>query len=230
MHTSAGGRRRFVAGLAAGGATALLGCHGAGESEARGAIITPGEDLMGEHGIVRRIMVVWTEIDGPLRRGEPIDASALASSVDVLQWFIERYHERVEEEQVFPRLEHAGREVALVHTLRAQHEIGRAVTRELSERIAAGIDETTRAPIADRLGDHARMYAAHASREDTIVFPALRDIVGDGWAELGEQFDQHEDRTIGEGGLARALAQVEAVERAFGLSDLATFTPPRRPA
>lgn len=183
---------------------------------------------MGEHGIVRRIMVVWTEIDGPLRRGEPIDASALASSVDVLQWFIERFHERVEEEQVFPRLERAGREVGLVHTLRAQHEVGRAVTRELSALIAAGMDEHARAPIADRLADHARMYAAHASREDTVVFPALREIVGNGWAELGEQFDQHEEHTIGAGGLARALAQVEAVEDAFGLSDLSRFTPSRR--
>jgi hemerythrin-like domain-containing protein len=219
------GRRRFLAGMAASSAVAIAGCHdGAG---AEGAIITPGEDLMGEHGIVRRVLVVWTEIDGPLRRGERIDAAALASSLDVVQWFIERYHERVEEEQVFPRLEHAGRELELVRTLRAQHEVGRAITRELAGLVASGLDAANRAQVADQLARHARMYAAHASREDTVVFPALRDIVGADWADLGEQFEQNEGRTIGEGGLERALAQVVEVERAFGLDALSTFTPAR---
>jgi hemerythrin-like domain-containing protein len=225
----AAGRRHFVTRVAAGGAAALLGCGGREESpQTHGAVITPAEDLMGEHGIIRRVMVVWGELDGPLRRGESIDAAALASSVDVVQWFIERYHERQEEDEVFPRLEHAGREVALVRTLRAQHEVGRANTQALAALISSGLDESTRPRIADRLADHCRMYAAHASREDTVVFPALRELLGEGWLELGERFEQNEDHTVGEGGLERALDQVRNVERAFGLSDLATFTPPRR--
>jgi hemerythrin-like domain-containing protein len=217
------GRRGFAVGASALG---LVGCGQSHEShEENGAIITPGEDLMGEHGVVRRVMVVWNELDGRLRRGEPVDAAPLASSVDLVQWFIERYHERTEESEVFPRLVHAGREVALVHTLLAQHEAGRAITRELASLTRSAITEASRPRVITLLADHCRMYAAHASREDTIVFPALRELVGEGWAELGERFEENEDRTLGEGGMERALAQVAAVERAYGLDDLATFTP-----
>lgn len=217
------GRRRFAVGVGA-GAVALVGCHG--ESDAcRGEIITPGEDLMGEHGIVRRIMVIWNEMEPRLRRGDTIDPQPLASSVDALQWFIERYHERTEEDEVFPRLERAGREVELVRTLRHQHEVGRALSRDLASLLGRGLDETTRAPIADRLAAHSRMYAAHASREDTVIFPTLREIVGDDWVHLGREFDEREDHVIGAGGLDRALAQVEAVERAYGIEALESFTP-----
>lgn len=218
------GRRRFAIGVGA-GAVALVGCEGGTQGEDDGAVVTPGEDLMREHGIVRRVMVVWNELDGRLRRGEPVAVEPLASSVDVLQWFIEQYHERTEENEVFPRLEQAGREVELVRTLRAQHEVGRAMTRELGGLLSTELTETSRPRVIELLAGHSRMYAAHASREDTIVFPALRDIVGRGWADLGEQFEHHEEEALGEGGLERALAQVTAVEVAYGLASLATFTP-----
>jgi hemerythrin-like domain-containing protein len=219
------GRRRFVVGAGA-GALGLAGCGQSHESDDdNGAIVTPGEDLMGEHGIVRRVMVVWNELDGRLRRGEPVDAAPLASSVDLVQWFIERNHERTEENEVFPRLMHAGREEALVRTLLAQHEVGRAMTRELASLAASEITEASRPRLITLLADHSRMYAAHASREDTIVFPALRELVGEGWAELGEHFEENEHHTLGEGGFERAVAQVAAVERAYGIEDLASFTP-----
>ena len=240
------GRRGFVAGLAAIGGAAAVGCssredrahgqapRGARRERSRGeeheALITPGEDLMREHGVLERVLVVWHEAEGPLRRGEPIDVDALRGSVELVQRFIERYHERLEEDFVFPRLEQAGQVRELVRTLRDQHEVGRSITAELVRRLGGSLDEPSRAQVADRLAAYARMYLAHASREDTIVFPAFRELAGAAYAELGEQFEEREHEILGEGGFRAAVAEVERVERAFGLDDLSRLTPERSPA
>lgn len=240
------GRRGFVAAVAAMGGATVMSCNprsgrihrqvpGSGGPEATGgeeheALITPGEDLMREHGVLERVLVVWHEADLPLRRGEPIDVAALRESVELVQRFIERYHERQEEEVVFPRLEQAGRERALVRTLREQHEVGRGITAEVSHVLGGSLDEASRLLIADRLASYSRMYLAHASREDTIVFPTFRELSGASYSELGEEFEQREHEILGEGGFDAAVAEVTRIERAFGIDDLGRFTPERSPA
>jgi hemerythrin-like domain-containing protein len=233
-------RRSFVTGLALGTAGTLAGC-GRGETASPSRVceetsgegevgITPGEDLMREHGVLERVLVVWGEVDGPLRRGEEVDAAALRDSLTLVQRFVEQYHERLEEDVVFPRLESAGREVELVRTLREQHEAGRSITAEVVRLLGADLDAEARTRIADRLGAYTRMYLAHAAREDTIVFPALREITGAGYAELGEELERREHRIVGEGGFEQAVAEADRIERAFGLDRLARFTPEASPA
>ena len=45
--------------------------------------------------------------------------------------FIENYHERSEEQAVFPRFRKAGKMVPLVDTLLTQHQAGRRVTQTI---------------------------------------------------------------------------------------------------
>jgi hemerythrin-like domain-containing protein len=229
-------RRGFVKAAALGGAAAMIGCarreqeRECDEAEHGEAVITPGEDLMREHGVLERLLVVWSEVDAPLRRGDALDTSALLGSLQLVQRFVEQYHERLEEDLVFPQLENAGREVELVRTLRQQHEIGRGITREVSGLLARELDASARARVADRLGAYTRMYLAHASREDTIVFPLLREIVGPRYAELGEELERREQRIVGEGGFERAVAEAGRIERSLGVEPLTRFTPERSPA
>lgn len=239
------GRRGFVRAVAAFGGAAMMSCssradraHGQGPrgertgtngGEEHEELITPGEDLMREHGVLERVLVVWYEADEPLRRGEPIDVAALRAGVELVQRFIERYHERLEEEIVFPRLEQAGRERALVRTLRDQHEVGRGITAEVARILGGSLDDASRTHVADRLASYARMYLAHASREDTIVFPAFRELSGARYSELGEEFEQREHAILGEGGFDGAVAELARIERALGIEDLSRFTPERSP-
>jgi hemerythrin-like domain-containing protein len=86
------------------------------------------------------------------------------------------------------------------------------------------------APDPDRLiaaiDAFIRMYRPHAAREDTVLFPALRQIVGPAaLAELGEQFEAIEEKRFGEGGFASVVDQVAELERALGIHALAQFTP-----
>ena len=94
---------------------ALAGCATFGKTGEDD--VTPGEDLMQEHGVIERILLIYDESARRIERGEPFEPGVLRSSAGIVRSFVEDYHEKHEEEFVFPRLQKAGREAELVGVL-----------------------------------------------------------------------------------------------------------------
>lgn len=181
---------------------------------------------MREHGVLDRLLLVYEESRRRILGSGRFDPQVLHRAADLTRNFIGEYHERQEEEHVFPRFEAGGRHVELVRVLRAQHEAGRKITDDLARRTAStsrpGPPKDLVAPI-DAL---VRMYRPHAAREDTVLFPALREITTPAeLAELGEQFEETEHQRFGKGGFERIVSEVASLERTLGIHDLAEFTP-----
>jgi hemerythrin-like domain-containing protein len=217
-------------------ALALAACHG-GMSEEDSkkpgdeGEVTANEDLMREHGILRRILVVYREV-APRIVANPalIDAAALSNAAKLFQTFGERYHEQLLEEQhIFPIVRKRGGEAAvLVDTLLAQHARGREITMYILDRTRTGrLGTSDGAPMAKALMSFARMYEPHTAREDTIVFPAFKKALGSkAYDELGDQFEDIERREFGGDGFDMAVQKVTEIERRLGTADLASFTAP----
>ena len=71
-----------------------------------------------------------------------------------------------------------------------------------------------------------RMYRPHEAREDTILFPALRTLLTAKQVEsLGDKMEEDEQKVLGHEGFERSVAEVEAIEKALGIYELAQFTP-----
>ena len=190
--------------------------------------VGPGEDLMREHGVLRRVLLIYGEAARRLEATGDLDVSAVQKSAQIIRRFIEDYHEKQEEEMVFPRFEKAHKLVELVSVLRAQHEAGRKVTARIQGlATAAGIkDPERRRQLRGELFAFMRMYEPHASREDTVLFPALHEIVtASEYDALGEDFERREHKVFGEDGFEHAVAEVAAIEKTLGIEDLAQFTP-----
>ena len=127
-------RRIFLkSGIIFGGA-ALAGVgllHGA-EAEKKGdeqeAEVGPPEDLMREHGVLKRVLLIYSEALRRLDAKEDLPPEALADAAGIIRHFVEDYHEKLEEDFLFPRFEKANRLVDLVKVLRTQHQAGRRVT------------------------------------------------------------------------------------------------------
>lgn len=225
-------RRRFLGALASATGLVAAGCataratHGSPAREEHDkAEVTPGEDLMQEHGVLERILLVYEEAAGRLERSESLDGALLGTAAGIVRRFIEDYHEQLEEQFVFPRLESAGREVELVAVLRAQHQRGKQITDDIL-RLARGPGGDAK-QLPPALRGFVRMFRPHAAREDTVLFPAFRGIVGRGaYRELGEQFEEKEHALLGEGGFAGAVAEVARLETVLGIADLGSFTAP----
>ena len=218
-------RRRFLA--AAGAAALAAPAQAVEKSEEKEQEVAPGEDLMREHGVLRRVMLVYDEAIRRLDAREDLPLDAVAAGAGVVRRVIEDYHEKLEEELVFPRFEKARRLTGLVDTLRAQHQAGRAVTAEVVKLARGPLRaDADRERLAARLRAFTRMYRPHASREDTVLFPAFHDIVGArAYLELGEEFEEKERRVLGESGFEGAVRQVAKLEATLGIDDLAKFTP-----
>ncbi|WP_214105428.1 hemerythrin domain-containing protein [Acrocarpospora catenulata] len=192
--------------------------------------VTPPEDLMREHGVLKRILLIYREGIRRIEGGQPVPAQALHAGAYLIRTFIEEYHEHLEEKYVFPALVKAGKLTGTVQILIQQHDRGRTLTARILN--ATG---TTPAPtpsarargalVAD-MAAFIRMYEPHEAREDTVVFPALREVVTlRQFAEMGEIFEDEEHRRFGTAGFTGIVNQVADIEKSLGIYDLAQFTP-----
>jgi hemerythrin-like domain-containing protein len=224
--------RRELLRLAAVAGVAVAGCATTGSSQAsqvakgkdehEEAEVTPGEDLMQEHGVIERILLIYDEGARRIEQKERADLSTIASAAGIVRRFVQDYHEKSEEDVVFPRLQSAHREADLVAVLLQQHQRGRQLTDEIAR--LSGLPPS--GELAKALRAFSRMYRPHAAREDTVLFPAFREVVGRAaYHELGEQFEDKEHQLFGEHGFEQIVAQVAGLERSFGIFDLASFTP-----
>ncbi len=189
--------------------------------------VGPAEDLMREHGVLNRILLVYDEAIRRLEARQPLPAEAVRASADIIRRFLEGYHEKLEEEHLFPRFESAGRLVDLVAVLRRQHEAGRRLTAAILEGAAPSATDAARAAVLTPLRGFVRMYRPHEAREDTVLFPAFRELVSkDEYEKLGDAFESRETQVLGERGFERIVGEVAGIERSLGIADLASFTPP----
>lgn len=228
---------RRAAFLSAGGVLAaglaLASCSKRPEKPEAGEV-SAVEDLMREHGVLRRILVIYREAAGWLTQGRTgFDAGALGQAADLFRAFGEEYHEReLEEQHLFPQLQKAGGPgAALVPVLLAQHARGREATAFVRARCAGGkIAVADAAPLAKVLLDFTRMYEAHTAFEDTVAFQAWRrSLSPKDLAAAGEQFEQIEHSHFGGDGFDMAVDQVAQIEQRLGLADLSRYTAPAVP-
>jgi hemerythrin-like domain-containing protein len=193
------------------------------------------EDLMREHGVLRRALLVYAEAAARLVRGtSDVPAEALANSAMLFRSFGEDYHERrLEEEHVFPAVRKLGGvHASLIDTLALQHDRGREITDYIIAVAQRGhIASAETQLLANALASFVRMYEHHAAIEDTVVFSAWKKAISRSeYRELSEQFEEIEHRLFGRNGFDDAVAQITAIERAFDLSDLGKLTAPPPPA
>jgi len=190
--------------------------------------VSPGEDLMREHGVLKRILLVYGEAIRRLEANKDLSPEPLANSAGIIRSFIEDYHEKLEEDYLFPRFKKANKLVDLVDILQEQHRAGRLLTDTVllmskTERLSSAED---RKALANALSLFIRMYGPHAAREDTVLFPALHEIVSvNEYNELGEDFEQKEHELFGDGGFENMVDRVAAIEKNLGIYDLKQFTP-----
>lgn len=227
-------RRAFLTGAGA-GAVLLLSGHSQSQSASSARVsadneseeqVSANEDLMREHGVLDRLLLVYEASRVHLAGDGGFQAAPLHRAASLVQRFIEQYHEKLEEDHVFPRFERAGRLPELVAVLRQQHAAGRRVTEVVIQQTASGSARRDRHSLTRAIDAFVRMYRPHSAREDTVLFPEFKEIVSASeLVELGEQFEQIEHQHFGEGGFSTVVAEVAEIERTLGIYDLAPFTP-----
>lgn len=90
---------------------------------------------MQEHGVLERILLVYDEAARRIESSQHFDLSVITPAAGIVRRFVEDYHEKLEEQFVFPRLQTARREADLVAVLLRQHQRGRQLTDDIVRSI-----------------------------------------------------------------------------------------------
>jgi hemerythrin-like domain-containing protein len=198
------------------------------EEEKQNEKVSPPEDLMREHGVLKRILLIYGEAIRRIEADEDLPPEPLADSAKIIRQFVEDYHEKLEEDFLFPRFKKANKLVELVDVLLQQHQAGRRltdITMHLANNQALKNDDDRR-DLADSMDQFIRMYSPHEAREDTVLFPAFHGIVSaHEFDSLGEDFEKKEDELFGDDGFFKVVDHVAEIEKKLGIYDLAKFTP-----
>jgi hemerythrin-like domain-containing protein len=228
-------RRTFlrISGVAGGGllvaARAIAQERGRGRgAEREEEEVAPPEDLMREHGVLKRVLLVYEEAIRRIDARQELSPDAVRNGAAIIRTFIEDYHEKLEEDYLFPRFEKARRLTELTQVLRAQHQAGRRVTEQITRMATAQTLKEQHAAIMlrDAMHQFVRMYGPHEAREDTVLFPALRTIVSkQEFGALGEEFEKKEHALFGNHGFEKMVDRVASIEKSLGIYDLSQFTP-----
>jgi hemerythrin-like domain-containing protein len=207
-------------------------------AEEGGKDVSATEDLMREHGILRRALLVYTVAWERLRSvgHADIQPAALQKAAQLFRTFGEDYHERkLEEDIIFPAVRKLKGTVATYpDILKQQHDRGRDLTSYVLEVTRGGkIASANIYPLAEALRQFVLMYEMHAAREDTELFPAWKaSLPAREYKEMGERFEHIEKQTFGHDGFEDALKQIAGIERDFGMPtlEMTTVKAPPKPA
>jgi hemerythrin-like domain-containing protein len=231
-------RRRFLKGAVGVSAALAIAAHGdrSGAKEAKEAEdddddVPPTEDLMREHGVLRRILLIYGEVIRRVGSNEELKAEPVAQSAQIIRTFIEDYHERDEEEYIFPRFVKAGKLADLVAVLLQQHQAGRRLTATVQRLATAAAlkSAASRHELAEAMRQFIRMYEPHAAREDTVLFPAFAKLVGKKELHKLQEIFEQKEKALPHGDFEKMVADVTGLEKSFGVYDLAQFTPAAKP-
>jgi hemerythrin-like domain-containing protein len=192
------------------------------------AVIPPDDDLMREHGVLKRVLLCYREMIPLLQSGAPLSVAHIQDAALIIHDYIEGFHEGLEEGYVFPRLLRVTEFAGTVTTLLTQHARGRVITQFLLAN-ATGKQVAkpgVKAQLGTAMQAFDRMYEPHEAREDTVVFPAFRRLVPAAeLADLGQHFADLEHQQFGTDEFTAMVNRVADIENALGIYDLNQFTP-----
>lgn len=190
--------------------------------------VPPTEDLMREHGVLNRLLLIYEEVIKRIETGVPFPVDHLSQAVSMIKLFIHDYHEKLEENYIFTLFEKNKKDLKLIKTLTNQHVKGREVTVQLQKIIGKSntLSPQNLMAIKKLLKKFIVMYRPHEAREDTIVFPQVRQFLSkEEFEQLGEMFEETEHTLFGKEGFEGLVAQVKVIEQALGIYELDQFTP-----
>jgi hemerythrin-like domain-containing protein len=190
--------------------------------------VTAPEDLMKEHGVLNRCLLIYEEAIRKLRNKEEVAPEVFNHTAELIRSFVEEYHERNEEKYIFPVFEEHKILVDLVQTLKTQHKAGRDVTARILRLSTADQFrlQDSRTQLMASCQSFIRMYRPHESREDTVLFPALRTLLTPKQVQaLGDKMEEDEHKVLGDEGFEKSVDKVASIERTLGIYELGQFTP-----
>lgn len=220
-------RRKFIS-LAGATGVGVLAAGCSGPSNTPVEVVTAVESLNRHHGLLHRSIAILEEIRGGMDARMDLPPEIIQNTVEIVRRFVVDYHQKMEEKYILPPFDAAKKMGGLVGVIREQHAAGAQVV-DILKNLSAGFsakDLEKRRTLGSAIHQFSRMYRAHSDREDTVLFPALWQVLPPkAYSELNAVFMKGEKEALGQNGFDEAIQKLSSIENVLGIGDLAAFTP-----
>lgn len=189
---------------------------------------SPIEDLMVQHSVLRRVLLIYEECIHRLNNQEEIDPELITGATEVINRVIINLHAPLEHAFIFPRYETSPKYSEMGRILKEQHEAVTSVEKDIlkysnKESLTNPVNKNE---LIDFFGKAIRVFRPHIDREDTEMFPEFKNFISvEEYYKLGDKFIDLEHQKFGEEGLKSMVDKVALIEKQLGINDLSSFTP-----
>lgn len=179
------------------------------------------EDLMMEHGLLNRVLLIFENLIEKIGNGQKIDLSLIKFSLEIVRKFFQDHHEKTEEKYIFPLLLETPYSSDVLELIN-QHNKGRIIVDDLFQDLL----KEDLGVISLKVRSLIDMYRIHEARENTVIFHAFRkNAPKEHYEKLEKIIDDEEEKRFGKGGFEKLLEIVVIIEKKLGIYDLKSKTP-----
>lgn len=162
----------------------------------------PTDDLMDEHRVIERMLVILIKASNRLEEGKSVDSAFYVGAVDFLKNFADKCHHSKEEKLLFVKMMERGvsGEVGPIAVMMREHQDGRAHVKNLDKLSKEKMTKSTKDGLIKASRAYADLLSKHIQKEDNILYPMANQILDDAdQRELEKGFEEVEEKVMGPG-------------------------------
>lgn len=162
-------------------------------------------DLMNEHSLLERIILALEYIK---EHNYNNSYNKIIKLIKIVKEFIEDFHEKMEEEFIFPVFNNTKYE-SMTKKLTDEHIKSRLMTSEIIKK-----SQEKDNSVWENINQFIKLYRMHANLENLLLFRKFRKIYDyKKYIEISEILDKKEDEKFGKGALDKFYKEIIIIER-----------------
>jgi hemerythrin-like domain-containing protein len=178
----------------------------------------PTDELMNEHRVIERMLVVVSNACDRLENGQEVEQELFVGAADFFKNFADRCHHGKEEKLLFVKMQERGvsGEVGPIAVMLREHQDGRGHVRKIAELSATKMNQKTKDGLVRVGRAYVDLLSKHIQKEDNILYPMANQILTkEDQEELAKGFEEVEENVMGPGVHERYHHMIDEWEKKY---------------
>ncbi|MFY9606532.1 MAG: hemerythrin domain-containing protein [Thermoplasmata archaeon] len=178
----------------------------------------PTDELMNEHRVIERMLVVVSNACDRLENGQEVEQELFVGAADFFKNFADKCHHGKEEKLLFVKMQERGvsGEVGPIAVMLREHQDGRGHVRKIAELSATKMTQKTKDGLVRVGRAYVDLLSKHIQKEDNILYPMANQILTkEDQEELAKGFEKVEENVMGPGVHERYYHMIDEWEKKY---------------
>ena len=193
----------------------------------RSMFVSAPEALSREHALLTRLLIAVDNVVNNAVEDRNMDLTPINNASNVIRRVVADHHMAFEEQNIYPRMEQIDYLSSMIETMEGQHDDARVINKMVLDMTRGGKirGKTEMDELVLLTKSFKDMITAHAAWEETIIFPAMYDLLPErDMSDINKKFMGSGRKLLGGEGPVKLYRTLDDIEKAAGTHDLSSFT------